>query len=208
LNISTLRETNAALESLRGRLQDSERERQAAERRADKSELMAMLQGPSGDNYYRDRPLYHRGCHHSSQPSQSSHRRRDSISPNREQPRYFPKTLHRGWSISPNSSGHVRHEIHYADGGKEVTWDDADIIRTPSPHTRVVQFDDEESPTAIQRPTTPPPSQPRGNTSDVFYASAPQDPEGLAVTLTPAHGGQKILVTVTPQSVAGPSRLG
>lgn len=199
-----LRETNAALESLHGRLQDSEQDRQAAERRADKAELMAMFKGHPSDNYYHhNAPLYPHGRHHSPHPSQSSHRNYHlgPDSPDREQPRYLPRTHHR-------NSGRVRREIYYADGGKRVTWDDADVFHTPSPGTRVVQFDDEESPVGIRRPSTPPPSQPRGNMSEVFHARAPQDPEALAMTLTPARGGQKILVTVTPQSVAGPSHLG
>ena len=196
-----LQETNAALES---RLQDSEQDCQAAERRADKAELMAMFKGhPSNNYYHHNAPLYPHGWHHSLHPSQSSHRNYhlSPDSPDREQPHYLPRTHH-------HNSGRVCHEIYYADGGKRVTWDDADVFHTPSPGTRVVQFDDEESPVGIQHPSTPPPSQPRGNMSEAFHARAPQDLEALAMTLTPAHGGQKILVTVTPQSVAGPSHLG
>jgi len=109
-----LRDTQTIVEALRNRLAESDRERNAAERRADRAEMMGMLSGSRGhrDHGHRDHSRRDRSHRDRSHRDRSPHRH------NRTQ----------------------RQDVYYADGGRATRWvgsGDSDAFPTnDSPGTR------------------------------------------------------------------------
>lgn len=111
---SQLRDTQSMLETLRNRLAETDRERQTAERRADRAELMSMMSQSQSRHFH--------GRNHSRSHSPVRRGRRD-----RSQARAAPR------------SRRYRQDVMYADGGQAtLSWgpEDSPPLQEDSPGTR------------------------------------------------------------------------
>ena len=132
---SQLRETQRQLEGLRGQLMEAERRCNAAERRADRAELVRMIQPTSS------------GLRH------------PSTSTPRSQRRPWRSPIRQPWELPDDQPRpRYRQEIRYRDGGSSTRWVGGSDDEGPgyeltqdSPGTRVYTIYDEDVP--------PPPSQ-------------------------------------------------
>lgn len=188
---SQLREAQRVADDLRNQLMEADRQRNAAERRADRAELFEMMTERRGAQVVSRKNLSPRF------PPRVGPRRR---SPVHSQPR----------------KRRYRQEITYADGGKSIRWmggssDDQDEVQgfKDSPGTRRITYYDNDdsdnvdhidkshrrhrdvSPLTIQPPTPfNPPSQPSNNLTlgsnfDVVVTPQLQPHTGISVIVSP-----------------------